>query len=413
MEVASLLPVGAKPLGPPPVDPAPHRAASPPPAWRGGTEAPVQGGGLRLENLGRTLPGNLVLLEVAYGRVLLGLAAWGALLSLVRRRRLVLAAVPYGLAALLFFSCWTRPDQRYLAGIHLFVPMLVVEGAFGTLDVLRGLALGRRPGLARLLAVVAAGALLAAAALGPAPPGRATALPVLAVLIPGAAGAAAVAAAAWPRRRLAGWLGPSLALALVGLGAAHGIGAAEARAAFQRPEMLAARATLARSVAPRGVVITTEEVGRPAENIDHYSEVVHALYLTDLERWRLPLADAALALERRGMPPYLLIPRGAAGMLRALEPVLSAELVADVPAEDAIRYFVVEPFGRRFPMQLWRLAGKRGGASEPGGAGWDDPSPPARRRGRAQPSRKAPEGDPPHSSVTGPQVVAGIRVHGG
>jgi hypothetical protein len=127
--------------------------------------------------------------------------------------------------------------------------------------------------------------------------------------------------------------------------------------------MLRARATLGRAVQPGGVVITTEEVGRPAENIDHYSGVAHALYLTDLERWRVPIPEAALALARGGMVPYLLLPlaeAARAAILRDLGGAFSVELVADIPAGDAISYFVVAPSAGGAHMALYRLV-PRGG----------------------------------------------------
>src|SRR5207245_2642258 len=121
--------------------------------WRGGTLETVQGGGLRLANLPRVLPENLAHLRAAYGDALLALAVFGALVALGGRRILLLAALPYALLALIFFSCWSKPDPRYLSGVHLLLPLLVVEGALGTPALVRRLARAGRPagawGLAR------------------------------------------------------------------------------------------------------------------------------------------------------------------------------------------------------------------------------------------------------------------------
>ena len=133
----------------------------------------------------------------------------------------------------------------------------------------------------------------------------------------------------------------------------------EFSAAFQEPEMVHARAVFARKVEPGAVVITTEDVGRPAENIEYYSGVAHALYLTDLERWGLTVGDAAELLARGGMPPYLLLPKAHPG----LEPLLAAlgrrfavELAADIPARRAIDYFVAAAFlPDGIHMQLYHL----------------------------------------------------------
>src|SRR5207247_6003212 len=100
----------------------------------------------------------------------------------------------------------------------------------------------------------------------------------------------------------------ALALALVGLAGWRVSHVLEFSAAFQEPEMVHARAVFARKVEPGAVVITTEDVGRPAENIEYYSGVAHALYLTDLERWGLTVGDAAELLAPGEVKQYLLLP---------------------------------------------------------------------------------------------------------
>src|SRR5207249_11872158 len=128
------------------------REGAPSGPWRGGTLLPVQGGGLRLENLPRVLPENILHLRASYGDVLLALAVWGALLALLQRPMLFLATVPYAILALLFFSCWSKPDPRHLSGVHVLLPLLIVEGTLGTADVVRRLARGGRIVEARGLA---------------------------------------------------------------------------------------------------------------------------------------------------------------------------------------------------------------------------------------------------------------------
>jgi hypothetical protein len=353
MEIEQFLPAARAPQP----DPAGAQVGYPPGAWRGGTFEPVQGGGLRLSNLPRTLPGNVRLVRSAYGDLLLVLAAWGAVLALLRRRLLFLVAVPYIAAALVFFSFWARPDSRYLCGIFLLTPMLVVEGAFGTLDLVRRLGLRGRADVARLTAMTVAGLVILAAALLPMPTAG-WALPRIAVILPGLVALSALAAAAWPQRRTAALAAPALALALVGL-AAWRAAISTDRARFQRPEMVRARTAFAAVVAPKAVVITTEEVGRPAENIDYYSGAAHALYLTDLERWRMPVPHAAAALARAGWTPYLFIPftqPDRAAMLGDLQKTFEPELVIDVPPARAIEYFVAASFlPRGVRMELYRL----------------------------------------------------------
>jgi hypothetical protein len=123
--------------------------------------------------------------------------------------------------------------------------------------------------------------------------------------------------------------------------------------------MLRARATFAAAVGPRAVVITTEEVGRPAENIDHYSKVAHALYMTDLRRWGLTVPYGAEALAKAGWIPYLLIPRSQPdrdAMLEELRKTFDVVLMADIPAPRAMDYFVAAAFyPRGVHMELYRM----------------------------------------------------------
>jgi hypothetical protein len=323
----------------------------------------VQGGGLRLEHLPDVLPGNIRILRSAYGDLLLGMAVWGACLAAIRRRLLFLTAVPYSVLALLFFSCWARPDGRYLSGMFVFLPMLIVEGAFGTLDLVRRFARSGREPRGRALAFVAGAALVAGAVLL-APPASRTALPMVAAIVPFVAGAAALAQSSWPRRRIVLVAAPVMALALIGLAGWRSQDGRQSRATFQRDEMLRSRATFAHAVERGAVVITTEDVGRPAENIDYYSGVADAFYLTDLERWRLPLPRAVDLLLRARMPPYLLLPSSQMGLeetLAQLRKRYEVERVAVIPPKQAMDYFVAAPFHRGIEMELYRVRrpGKR------------------------------------------------------
>src|SRR5207302_974651 len=80
-----------------------------------------------------------------------------------------------------------------------------------------------------------------------------------------------------PRRRGVGVAAPVLAVTLAGLGAWRAYASLDVRGSFQRTEMLRARTAFARVVEPGAVVITTEDIGRPAENIEYYSGVARAL----------------------------------------------------------------------------------------------------------------------------------------
>src|SRR5262245_206911 len=150
----ALPPPQPRPAPPPPAD---QKVGFPSPGWRGGTIEQVQGGGLRLAHLATTLPGIWRRLLRADTPLLFGVAVWGAVIGMVMRPVLVAGAVSYALVAFLFFSCWPRPDYRYLIGLWVFIPMLIVEGTMGTLDLVRLLWKRRQREVARGLAVFAAG----------------------------------------------------------------------------------------------------------------------------------------------------------------------------------------------------------------------------------------------------------------
>ena len=325
--------------------------------WRGGTLEQVQGGGLQLAHLATTLPGNWAMLLRAYTPLVFGVAVWGAVVAGVLRPTFAAGAVSYSIVAFLFFSCWPRPDFRYLIGVLVFLPMLVVEGTMGTLDLVRMLWKRHKPELARGLAVFAAGVFLTGAAiLRPAPGGLSLPSFLVVTLTTGVAAAVAVVV---PARRIAALAAPVLMLALIWCRVSEVQAVANRRAPFQRDQMMVARGNMQRLLEPNAVVITTEEVGRPAENIEYYSGVANALYITDLQRWHLPLYDAALHLIIRGMRPYLYIPANQPDrdqMLAELRRNLTVDLVADIPPERAMANFVAAPFHHGVRMDLYRIS---------------------------------------------------------
>ncbi len=341
-------------------DPGDARVGYPSPGWRGGTHDQVQGGGLRLTHLATSAPGNWRLIVRAYTPLLLGVALWGALVASIMRPLLAAAAVSYAVVAFLFYSCWPRPDVRYLIGIFVFLPMLVVEGSLGTLDLVRVLAKRGRREMARALALFAAALFLLGALVLRPGAGTGAALSSLFLAVPLVTGIAAALAATWPSRRIGALAAPALALALGGCKTAHVQAQAGRRAPFQQPQMLEARGNMQRLLEPDSVVITTEEVGRPAENIEHYSGVADALYLTDLERWRLKPHSAAVHLIGNRRRPYLFIPANQPDKAELLAGIrkdgMTAELVADIPANRAMAHFVAAPFHRGVRMELYRIS---------------------------------------------------------
>ena len=341
------------------------KVAYPPQGWHGGTAVPVQGGGLRLANFPRTFEENWQLIQATYGRLFLVLAMWGAYVALALRPIVFLLTVPYAALAVLLYSCWTTPQMRYLIGASVLLPVLVVEGLMGTFDLVRLMARRREEwppvafaggiGVALLLGVVMSLHTSPPAAMASSHVGAfVRAIPWL---VPGAAGVGLLVAAGWPRRRAAGFVAPVLGLVLAAAAIAGDTSTLGRRARFQKPEMTYARENLRRLVPPHAVVITTEDVGRPAENIEYYGGI-HALYLTDLTRWRLGVRDAAALLLRSGMPPYLFIPFTQPDREQMLAELaeFQVEQAADIPAPQAIGYFVAAPFHRGVRMLLYRIS---------------------------------------------------------
>jgi len=335
------------------------KVAYPSPGWRGGTSAAVQGGGLRLANFPKTAWGNWQLVLRAYSPLLVCVAVWGAVVAVLFRPLLAVSAVSYAVLAFLFYSCWPRPDFRYLIGAFVFLPMLVVEGTMGTLDVVRLLWKRRKPELARGVAVFAAGVLLLGALLLQPKAQAAGGLPPAVFLVVTiVSGAAAALAATAPKRRVVALAAPLLMLALIWCKVSDVQAQASRRAPFQRPQMEEARANMQKLLEPNSVVITVEEVGRPAENIAYYSGVSDAIYLTDLERWHIGVSTAAMNLLTSGKRPYLYIPASQPNKQQMLDALKgwTVDLVADIPPQSAMAHFVAAPFHRGVRMELYRLS---------------------------------------------------------
>jgi hypothetical protein len=364
MEVSKFLP--SSPEG----DPAEEggaRVGYPPGMWKGTAFAPVSGGGLRIRNFPRVAPGEWALVFAGYGWKLLILAGLGAIMAAVHRPALLLFVLPYVVAAFCFYSCWNRPDRRYINGDYSMIPFLVAHGIFGTLDVLRAIAKRRGEGIARPIVVgtVIAGVLLAIVPITP-PPSTPDAnllskgvLAVLSVMLPAALALGALVLAWQPERRVADALAPALAVLLVVFAVQRADATRKIRAPFQGPQAALARANLRRTLPPNAVVITSEDMGRPAENIEHYGGFP-AFYLTDLTRWKITASQAVRPFLNVGMRPYLLIdktvPERAAVLANLASQGFVAERVLEIPPGRNMEYFVAAPQRRDVSSELFRIS---------------------------------------------------------
>jgi len=335
--------------------PAGRRIGFPPRAWRGGELEPVSGEGMKLAYLPTTLPGNWAKIHRFYGNVFVMAAIAGLAVAAVLRPFFALAVGAYIVTALLFYSCWGRPYGRYLVSIWLLAPTLMVNGTLGSIELVRRLwARGARD-VARWVAAGGIVVLLACYfGAGPQPNGTVqlalTRLVVIATVV--GLGAAAL----WPERPIEQLVAPVLALVLAFAGATW-LAAPASRATVQRPEIVRAAEVARRTFAPRAVLITSEDVGRPAENFEYYTDV-HALYLTDLARWQIPIEEAVFLFLVAEQEPYLLIPRTLPErdqILAGLRGQFLVELVADIPPERNYDYFVASAFHGGLPLELWHV----------------------------------------------------------
>jgi hypothetical protein len=132
------------------------------------------------------------------------------------------------------------------------------------------------------------------------------------------------------------------------------------KAPFQHPQVEQARRTFSAAVGPAAVVITSEDLGRPAENIEWWAGVP-AVYLTDLERWRISAARASAAYLASGRQPYLLIgdpEPGASELIADLSSDFRVDRVVTIPSSRKMEYFVASPRASSGAVQLYRITPK-------------------------------------------------------
>jgi hypothetical protein len=242
------------------------------------TVAFASGGAFRLSNLAQSLPGNVAHLTSGFGWMLVPAfvaAAWAA----VRSRLYLAALAPYPLLALVFYSFWSHPDARYLAGVALCLMPFAGLG----LVLLAERAVAADAGRAWLAGVLVFAVLAALARLGVLPgwvPRPSTIVWTSAVAIAAVALAARLAGARRSGLAPVAAIAPPVVLAIVGL--VNLASGGQRRDPFQRPQVERARAALGAVVPPGSLVITDSALGRPAENIAHYTGI-RAMYGSELD----------------------------------------------------------------------------------------------------------------------------------
>lgn len=260
------------------------------------------GRAFRLSHLGQTLPGNLRLLAGAFGWMALGVAvgaAWAA-----RRRPLVPAALlPYAVTATLFYSFWSHPDTRYLVGVSLcLLPLAGLGLAAAATRIVEPRASPAWAVAAIVIAAAAAASRWGGVGWAWVPPPRPASVTVALSL--GALGAASLLGLRRPGVAALAALLPALVLA--GVGVATLATSRGRRDPFQRPQVERARRTLGALVPAGSLVLTTTDLGRPAENITHYLGV-RALYTTEPELLRVRPVTVVVKHLLRGRHVFYLL----------------------------------------------------------------------------------------------------------
>ncbi len=311
----------------------------------------LEGGGLRLDHLASTLPQNLGVLEGVFGGL-------GAMLALIggfaafRRAPLFALTVPYITVATLFFSLWRRPDPRYLLGAILLVSILIVYGA-AKVVASSGVLRRRGVGVASTLVVVGLSWGVVCWWVGMPDFSEESARPWVTLALEAMIGGGLLAGATLPARSAARIfaVGTSLLLALlVGWRSSTSLAS---RGSFQAEQVAVARQTIEEATGERAVIITTTDIGRPAENINFYTDV-DAVYLREVMRWGITPPYFMDQLAREGFEVYLLLPPEAARrwitsnfVYRWFRP----EMIAEVAPSEARRWFVAS--AQHDGVHLW------------------------------------------------------------
>lgn len=233
----------------------------------------VSGGGFRLVHFPTTFPAHVRYLVGSFG-VFLWLALGMLLVAAVRRLPIWRALGSYVVIGLLFYSCWSHGDPRYLVGVSL---SLIVMASVALVRLAGWLADSSLPWRPRLTGLLVVAGVLTFGEVLPRDPVRG-----LTTLERGtAAGLVAATIGSLVGARVLGPLLPAVAFA--GFGAMRILASGAAPEGFRADDVARARAAI-ETLVPRGaLVLTSPGLGRPAENWTHYTHA-DAHYVGELPR---------------------------------------------------------------------------------------------------------------------------------
>ena len=241
------------------------------------TSSVPAGGGFRAAHFVGTMPGNLAHLRGSFGWFLVP-AVLGSAWGLRRARMLVAVFLPYAAVAVVFYGFWGHPDPRYLAGVSL---CLMPPVATGLVIGARLVLLGRMKLVASMLpAIVLAGWGL------------------------------------WLFSQGTGWRDP-----------------------YPREQIRRSASVVEQFVPPGSLLVTTPALGRPAENISHYTGV-RAVYSSELTMMPVDPSHPAVYHTLRGRRVFYLLPSGNKQVLAQLDHSLETREVRRVTGSEALDWFL-------------------------------------------------------------------------
>ena len=263
------------------------------------------GGGFRTAHFEATMRGNLGLLVGSFGAFLLPALA-GAGWSGARVPLLAAAFVPYAVVATIFYGFWSHPDPRYLVGVSLCLIGLTSAALVAWAEWTVRRPKTGFPWIGGLLPTIALAFYLLA--FGATAPAHAPFRPALVI-------ATTITLLALGRRVRPGSrlleMGAPIALSLtLALFASFRVATSTGiRDPYSRLQIEKATANVEEFVEPGSVLLTSVALGRPAENMTHYTSV-RAAYLSEIPLTAARPGRPIVAHLLAGRRVFLLLPPG-------------------------------------------------------------------------------------------------------
>jgi hypothetical protein len=279
------------------------------------------GGGFRAAHFTATMHGNLSLLAGSFGAFVLPALA-GAGWSAARAPLLAAAFVPYAVLAAIFYGFWSHPDPRYLVGVSLCLIALTSAALVAWAEWVLLRKKGGFPWIGALLPTIALALYLLV--FGATAPAHAPFRPALVVAV--TITLLALGRRIRPGARLLEVGAPiAIAVALTLFASFRVANSTGIPDPYSREQIEAATANVEKFVEPGSVLLTSVALGRPAENMTHYTSV-RAAYLSEIPLTAAKPQRAIIMHLLAGRRVFLLLPPGQRSTLDlASAPILLAQ----------------------------------------------------------------------------------------